>query len=60
MDIKFLEILVCPICKKKLDYSLEKQELICQTDRLAFPIEDGIPFMLIEKARKLDEEGSIE
>lgn len=56
MDINFLEILVCPLCKKKLDYNSEKQTLTCQADKLAFPIEDGIPMMVVEKAIKLDQE----
>ncbi len=53
MAINFLEVLVCPICKGHLLYKQDKQELICQIDKLVFPIEDGIPMMLVEKARKL-------
>jgi uncharacterized protein YbaR (Trm112 family) len=58
MDKKLLEILVCPLCKGKLVYRQEKQELICKADRLAFPIHDGIPVMLEDEARQLaaDEE----
>ena len=55
MEIKFLEILVCPICKGSLIYKQEQQELVCKADRLAFPIENGIPVMLEERSRKLDE-----
>ena len=55
MEIKFLEIVVCPICKGSLIYRQEQQELVCKTDRLAFPIENGIPVMLEERSRKLDE-----
>ena len=55
MEIKFLEILVCPICKGNLIYKQEQQELVCAADKLAFPIENGIPVMLAEKSRKLDE-----
>ncbi len=55
MEIKFLDILVCPVCKGSLIYKQDQQELICKADKLAFPIENGIPVMLEEKARKLDE-----
>ncbi|HEB78585.1 MAG TPA: Trm112 family protein [Methylothermaceae bacterium] len=53
MDKKLLEILVCPLCKGKLIYDAEAEELICKADRLAFPIRDDIPVMLEEEARKL-------
>ncbi|AUH72422.1 tetraacyldisaccharide-1-P-4'-kinase [Legionella sainthelensi] len=49
MDKKLLELLVCPLCKGKLQ--LKKQELICKFDRLAFPIHDDIPVMLEHEAR---------
>lgn len=54
MDKKLLDILVCPLCKGKLEYKKEQKELICKADRLAFPIEDGIPVMLEDEARKLE------
>jgi len=58
MDKKLLEILVCPICKGKLVHDKKADELICKVDRLAYPIQDGIPVMLEEDARQLpaDEE----
>lgn len=55
MDSKLLEILVCPLCKSPLVYRKEAQELICKADRLAFPINDGIPVMLADEARRLEE-----
>ncbi|KAF0101400.1 MAG: hypothetical protein FD187_1366 [bacterium] len=55
MDPKLLEILVCPVCKGPLVYHKEARELICKADRLAFPIRDGIPVMLEEDARRLQE-----
>lgn len=55
MDPKLLEILVCPVCKRPLVYHKEARELICKADRLAFPIRDGIPVMLEEEARRLQE-----
>ena len=55
MDPKLLEILVCPLCKGPLVYRREVGELICKGDRLAFPIRDGIPVMLEDEARRLEE-----
>lgn len=55
VDPKLLEILVCPLTKTSLDYDAERQELISRAAGLAFPIRDGIPIMLPEEARKLDE-----
>lgn len=56
MDSKLLEILVCPLCKSPLIYRKTEQELICKADRLAFPIQDDIPVMLADEARKLTSE----
>ena len=55
MDHRLLEILVCPICKGPLQYDKPAQELVCNPDKLAFPIRDGIPVMLEDEARKLAE-----
>jgi uncharacterized protein len=54
VDPKLLEILVCPLTKTPLEYDAEKQELISRTAKLAFPIRDGIPIMLVDEARRLD------
>ncbi|MBK9160620.1 MAG: Trm112 family protein [Nitrosomonadales bacterium] len=56
MDAKLLDILVCPLCKAPLVYRKAEQELICKADRLAFRIDDGIPVMLADEARKLTPE----
>ena len=53
MDPKFLEILVCPLTKTKLEYDEENSELISKEAGLAYPIRDGIPIMLVDEARKL-------
>ncbi|MEJ2213992.1 MAG: Trm112 family protein [Gammaproteobacteria bacterium] len=54
MDKKLLDILVCPVCKGELVYDKKNLELICKLDRLAYPIRDDIPVMLVEEARELD------
>ncbi len=53
IDKKLLDILACPLCKSRLIYKKETQELICRADRLAFPIRDDIPVMLEDEAREL-------
>ena len=55
VDPKLLDILVCPLTKGPLDYDAERRELISRQARLAYPIRDGIPIMLPEEARQLDE-----
>ena len=57
VDPKLLEILVCPQTKGPLTYDRERQELVSEQAGLAYPISDGIPIMLVDEARKLDEEG---
>ena len=54
MDTRLLDILVCPICKGPLHFDKPAQELICQADKLAYPIRDGIPIMWAEEARDLN------
>ena len=54
VDKKLLEILVCPLTKGALRYDADKQELISDKAKLAYPIRDGIPIMLVEEARSLD------
>ncbi len=56
IDQELLDILVCPQCKGPLEYQRENQELICRADKLAYPIRDDIPVMLIDEARRLDSE----
>lgn len=54
MDKNLLEILACPVCKGELVYDAANQELICQFDRLAYPIINDIPVMLESRARRLE------
>lgn len=56
MEKKFLDILVCPVTKGKLEYHQDKQELWSRQAKLAYPIRDGIPYMLENEARPLSEE----
>jgi uncharacterized protein len=54
VDPKLLEILVCPMTKGPLEYDKDKQELVSRSAKLAYPIRDGIPIMLVEEARRID------
>ncbi|MGP9567678.1 Trm112 family protein [Halomonas sp. AOP5-B2-8] len=54
MDKELLAMLVCPLCNAKLKYDREGQELRCHYDGLAYPIQEGIPVMLLEEARAMD------
>ena len=53
MNEYLLEILVCPKSGDKLEYLKETNELVCKTSKLAYPIKDGIPIMLVQEARAL-------
>ena len=58
MDHRLLEIVACPVCKGKLTFDKDKQELICKIDRLAYTIKEGIPVLLESEARTMTmEEG---
>ena len=56
IDPKLLEILVCPLTKAPLRYDRAAQELISDEAGLAYPIRDGIPIMLVDKARQIGED----
>ena len=64
MDTRLLNLLVCPVCKGPLAHHRppqnERHELVCNADRLAFPVRDGIPIMLENEARSLDGEAGAE
>lgn len=56
IDPELLEILACPKCKGELRLTEEGSDLICEACRLKYPIEEGIPIMLIDKAVPLSQE----
>lgn len=55
-DKKLLEIVACPVCKGKLEYQKDAQQLVCKADKLAYPIEDGIPVLLENRAVEYQEQ----
>ena len=54
VDPRLLEVLVCPVTRGRLTYDRQRQELVSAGAKLAFPIRDGVPIMLVEDARPLD------
>ena len=60
MDAKLLQILVCPVTKGPLIFDKKNNELISKSARLAYPIRDGIPVMLEDEARRLEEKEYLE
>lgn len=59
MDTKLLQILVCPVTKGPLIYNKATNELISKSARLAYPVRDGIPVLLEDEARKLEDDEEI-
>ena len=51
---EMLDLLVCPQAKCPLVYDKEKQELISESAKLAYPIKDGVAIMLPEYARVIE------
>ena len=52
-DKSLLALIVCPLTKNPLVFDTNKNELVSREAKLAYPIIDGIPVLLVEKARKL-------
>jgi uncharacterized protein YbaR (Trm112 family) len=59
VDPKLLDLLVCPLTKGPLHYDRERQELVSEQAGLAYPIRDGIPIMLVDEARPIDEDQKV-
>lgn len=53
MDTRLLELLVCPVCKGPLQHDRHAKLLVCPGERLAYPVRDGIPFLLESEAKPL-------
>ncbi|TNC31231.1 Trm112 family protein [Mumia zhuanghuii] len=53
LDPTLLDILVCPQCRATLAVDVDREELVCNLCRLAYPVRDDIPVMLVDEARTL-------
>jgi len=58
MNTRMFALLACPVCKRSLEYDQHASALLCRADRLAYPIRDGIPVMLVEEALPIDPEAA--
>ena len=56
VDPRLLDVLVCPLTRSALYYDRVRQELISQQARKAFPVRSGVPIMLVDEARDLDDD----
>lgn len=56
IDKRLLEILVCPQTRGPLVYDRKSSELLSKKARLAYPVRDGVPIMLVDEARSLSDE----
>jgi len=56
INLKLFKLLVCPLTKGPLRYDSGKKELISRYAKLAYPIRDGVPILLVDEARELKEE----
>ncbi len=54
IDPKLLEVIVCPQTREPLRYDRDKQELVSEKARLAFPVRDGVPILIADEAREMD------
>ena len=52
-DAALLAVLVCPVTRTPLRYDKAARELVSDAARLAYPVRDGVPVMLVEEARRL-------
>ena len=53
IDPKMLGVLVCPKTRGPLTYDSQTKELISKKAKLAFPVREGVPILLIDEARPL-------
>jgi uncharacterized protein len=56
VDVKTLEMLVCPLTKTRLVLSADGAELISTVARLAFPIREGVPMLSLDEAREVPDD----
>lgn len=58
-DSRLLDILACPLCKGPVVFRARASVLVCRADRLAFPVNDGVPVMLETEARVLSSDDDL-
>ncbi len=53
---ELLNIIACPKCKGQVEFTEKEDGLVCNSCKLLYEIRDDIPIMLIDEAKKLDQE----
>lgn len=56
LDRRFLELLACPLTKGPLHFDNARSELVSRSAKLAYPVRDGIPILLVAEARQISED----
>ena len=54
VDVRTLEMLVCPLTKTRLTLTADRTELVSVAARLAFPIRKGVPMLSLDEARAVE------
>ena len=54
LDLALLEVLVCPVTHGPLEYDRARNELVSRQLGKAFPIRGGVPIMLLDEARDIE------
>ena len=54
LNPRLLDVLACPSCQGRLDFDANHQRLICKFEKIAYPVENGVPVLVVEKAHKLE------
>ncbi|MGA8994468.1 MAG: Trm112 family protein [Nocardioidaceae bacterium] len=52
LDPALLDLVVCPDCRGSLAVDEDASELVCTACRLAYPVRDDIPVLLVDEARR--------
>ena len=56
IDPKMIEMMVCPFTKTRLEWSKDRSELISYAARLAFPVRNNVPLLILDEARTLEDD----
>lgn len=50
-DDRLLEVLRCPDCRGGFEFKNRRRVVVCDDCGLQYPVEDGIPVMLVSRSR---------
>jgi len=52
---ELLDVLACPKCKGDIRVSKDENHIVCDTCKLLYEIREGIPVMLIDEAKQVED-----